>query len=173
MFDIPEGVERIWLIGKAGVGKTHIANWLESRANAIPLHIGAAMREKYGEEFFTKQDKPMAPDSTERYAKELVTGAINRELCGVLVIDSMPRRINQVSLIPGDADLVVMIRCDESIRLDRVLKRSKEAVDLAWAAAIDFDERIGGIMAALDERNITIMTIENNVDRLRKIPSNR
>ncbi len=162
---------RLWLVGAPGVGKTHIANYLEKVEGFQVLRIGEILRKEIGVREFSSMKNPHAPEETNDRVAELVYDAIerqSREANRPLVIDSSPRNERQLNFIPSFhnplemKDLVVFVHATESIRKVRLNKRGADETRLASRATDSWEQVRPELITKLVNGGVFMTTFEND-----------
>jgi adenylate kinase family enzyme len=124
----------IWLTGKTCVGKSTWGKRQRQHVGVEFISTGQLCREKFGEEAMALDDKPVTPEATEPFVRDVIMKAI-RDLhsSDTLVVDSAPRSkaqvnwIEEILLNSTDEHVVYYCSCKDEEREFRIETRCKES----------------------------------------------
>jgi adenylate kinase family enzyme len=88
-----------FILGPAGAGKSYTVSRL-SASGVDTLSVGNECRKRFSAAEFAKSDRPVAPEVTENFVRELVTKKLLDKMPGdTLVIEGFPRTADQVKFL--------------------------------------------------------------------------
>ena len=159
----------IGVSGRGGSGKTTFC-----RKQGYHLCVGQILREKYGPDYFAKNENPGAPEELEAEVRSLIEITIMRLPCdATLYIDGFPRNANQVQWIRAYCEAknhrirFIVLTCENQRRVTRLANRSKPE-ELDMVAMRELKECKGLFDALVDivASGIPVDVVDNSVDEI-------